>query len=316
MRSALSGGVAIAVLLVVTVAHGQDARDWLERMSRAVEDLNYHGTFVHVVGDSTETLRIIHRNEGGEVGERIMSLDGVGREIVRQQNRVQCVLPDRKVVLVEDTRDASPLVSSLPNYSEQLEANYKFKVYSEARVLDRRTQVIGITPRDPYRYGYLLWLDHETGMPLKTQLWGDRKTKLEEILFTSIEFPESIPSSAIVPDTDGYTIIESLPEPAEIAQGIPWRFTELPQGFQREAVTSRRMAGSQYPVEHIVFSDGLATVSVFIEDPKTEANVAEGFSTVGSTNAYSLTLAGRKVTVVGEVPRRTVERIAASLSPE
>jgi sigma-E factor negative regulatory protein RseB len=101
--------------------------------------------------------------------------------------------------------------------------------------------------------------------------------------------------------------------PTELAAGIPWRVGQLPAGFELMASTLKPIAGSEYPVEHMVFSDGLATVSVFIEDPKTEADVAEGFSAVGSTNTFSLTFNGRKVTAVGEVPRRTVETIATSL---
>ena len=310
--------VGLSLLCMMTAAQGQDARVWLDRMNAALEQLNYDGTFVHVHGGNTETLRIIHRNVDGVVAERIVSLDGVGREIIREADNIRCILPDRKVVLLEERREINPLVSALPSYSQKLEAHYRFKVYSTDRVANRQTQVVGIMPRDEYRYGYVLWLDWETAMPLKSRLWGENKEIVEEIHFTRIEFPDSIPDAALQATivTDGFTLFSSPKFSDEIANGIPWRVAQLPDGFHLTATTHNPMAGSKYPVEHMVFSDGLATVSVFIEDPKTEAEVTEGYSSVGSTNAFSLTVAGRKVTAVGEVPRRTVESIATSLQSE
>lgn len=316
-RAFKPGIIAPALVCLLSAAHAQEARVWLERMNRAVEDLSYQGTFVHVLDGKAETLHVIHRNQDGEIAERLFSMDGAGREIIRRQDSVQCILPDRKVVLLEETKDASPLVSALPNYSEQLEANYRFKLYSTARVLNRETQVIGITPKDDLRYGYVLWLDSETYMPLKSKLLGDDFEVVEQILFTAIEFPESIPVEALDPtiDTGGFKLF-TPPRLMQIVEGIPWLVTELPPGFQLTVASNRPIAGSPYPVGHLVFSDGLASVSVFIEDPKTDAQVSEGFSRMGSTNAFSLVLGDRMVTAVGEVPRRTVRQIATSVQAQ
>jgi sigma-E factor negative regulatory protein RseB len=90
----------------------------------------------------------------------------------------------------------------------------------------------------------------------------------------------------------------------------------LPGGFKLSVATQSQMAGSDTPVEHLVYSDGLATVSVFIEARETKADLGEGFSNFGSTNAFSLTLRGRKVTAMGEVPPQTVRTIATSLVDE
>jgi sigma-E factor negative regulatory protein RseB len=315
IQAATRCGAAVGLICVLSGAHAQDARAWLDRMNEAIEALNYRGTFVHVHDGNAETMHVVHRSLDGVVSERLVSLDGVGREIIRREQNIQCILPDRKVVLLEERRDASPLVSALPNYSEHLETHYQFKIYSTDRVANRQTQVIGISPRDEFRYGYVLWLDQDTAMPLKSRLWGENKVVVEEILFTSIEFPDEISDSELqaATATEGYTMFRSPQPPTELAAGIPWHVGQLPAGFELMASTLKPIAGSEYPVEHMVFSDGLATVSVFIEDPKTEADVTEGFSAVGSTNTFSLTFNGRKVTAVGEVPRRTVETIATSL---
>ena len=304
---------ALGLMAFQTLA--QDAHTWLDRMTRAVEDLSYQGTFVHLLGGEAETLQIVHLNDDGRVSERIVSMDGVGREIIRHQDEVQCILPDRQIVLMDERRDVSPLVSALPNYSEELQQHYDFSLLSMARVVERETQIVAIQPRDEFRYGYILWLDTETAMPLKSQLRDDQGRTVEQILFTRIQFSDEIPLSAVEPtiDSDGFSVIRAL-EATETEEALQWRASSLPGGFKLSVATQKPMAGSEYPVEHLVYSDGLATVSVFIENPNSDPEVAAGFSRVGSSNAFSLSLNGRQVTAIGEVPMRTVETIATSLT--
>jgi sigma-E factor negative regulatory protein RseB len=309
--------LALLSLVVAVDASAQEARAWLDKMNRAVDDLNYRGTFVHVLEGTAETLHIIHRNENGKSSERIVSLDGVGREIIRQDEQVQCILPDRRIVLLEERKELSPLVSALPSYSAEIEPHYALTLHSNARVANRQTQVLEIKPLDEFRYGYMLWLDQETAMPLKSQLIDDKGSIVEQILFTEIEMPSSIPPEALEAtiDTTGFTMLRP-PESTPLTEDIPWRAATLPGGFKLSVATQSPIAGSEYPVEHLVYSDGLATVSVFIENPNTKTEVGEGFTNVGSTNAFSLTLRGRKVTAMGEVPRQTVRTIATSLVAE
>lgn len=319
MRLPRSIPASSSLLLAFVAGHApaQEARDWLERMNRAVSELNYRGTFVHVLDGNAEMLHIVHRHADGQSGERILSLDGAGREIVRQGDRVQGILPDQRVVLFETRSDVSPLVSALPNTTAELEPHYEITLGGTARVADRAVQVLEIKPRDEFRYGYMLWLDHETAMPLQSQLVDEQGRVVEQILFTEIEVPADIPASALEAtiDTTGFTMLRA-PESTPLAAEIPWRAAAVPGGFKLSVATQSPIAGSDTPVEHLVYSDGLATVSVFIEDPQTKADVRDGFSNVGSTNAFSLTVRGRKVTAMGEVPRQTVRTIASSLVAE
>ena len=316
-RSLLVHPFVLVAFALTVDASAQEARSWLDKMNRAVEELNYQGTFVHVLEGTAETLRIIHRSEGGRSSERIESLDGVGREIIRQDNQVQCILPDRRVVLLEEPKELSPLVSALPSFTDEIEPHYAVHLRSTARVANRSAQILEIKPRDAFRYGYMLWLDQETAMPLKSQLIDDQGAIVEQILFTDIDLHSEIPPEAIAAtiDTKGFTTLRP-PESSPLAAEIPWRAGKVPGGFKLSVATQSQIAGSEYPVEHLVYSDGLATVSVFIEDPHTKSDVSEGFSKMGSTNAFSLTLRGRKVTAVGEVPRQTVRTIASSLVAE
>ena len=140
--------------------------------------------------------------------------------------------------------------------------------------------MLEIKPRDEFRYGYMLWLDQETAMPLQSQLIDDQGEVVEQILFTDIEFPDRLPAEALEAtiDTTGFTMLRA-PESSPLAAGIPWRAAAVPGGFKLSVATQSPIAGSDTPVEHLVYSDGLATVSVFIEDPDTKAEVSEGFST-------------------------------------
>ncbi len=313
----LPGMGILALAVGPLVALAQTPQDWLARMSEAVELLNYEGTFIHMHDGSVESLYIIHRNDAGKISERIVSMDGAGREIIRHEDEVTCILPDQRSVLIEQRKDASPLLSALPNYSDRLERHYVVALFRRGRVAGRMTQIVSIKPRDSFRYGYRLWLDEATAMPLKSQLKNDRNEIVEQILFTSIAMPETIPQSAIEPtiDTQGFTWYRP---PASAQSQDPavaaWRAAQVPSGFELSAATVRVMAGSEYPVEHLVYSDGLAAVSVFIEDPKTRTEPMTGFARMGSANAFSVRLSGRQVTAVGEVPRRTVESIATSLT--
>lgn len=304
--------LSLVLLLVGGSAAAQEAHDWLDRMSRSVEELNYQGTFVHILGGTANQLYIVHRNVDGQSGERILSM--TGREIVRRGDLVQSILPDQRVVLFETRKSVSPLVSALPSNRAELELHYEITLGGRARVADRATQVLEIKPLDEFRYGYKLWLDRETALPLQSQLVDGRGGVVEQIMFTEIEVPADIPPDALEPtiETTGFAALRSAELPA-LAAEISWRANQVPGGFRLSIATQSPMAGSDAPVDHLVYSDGIATVSVFIESALTQSDVAEGFSNVGSTNAYTIVLSGRKVTAMGEVPPQTVRTIATSL---
>lgn len=303
--------------LVSTEAWGQDedAAAWIARMNTAVEQLDYRGRYVHQQGETIETLYIVHRYDDGRVSERLLSLDGAGREIVRDGDVVRCILPDRETVLLENS-NASPL-AVLPSYSEAVRTHYEVTLHETDRIADRRTQIVSIMPRDEMRYGYRLWLDEETALPLRSELIDEGGRTVEQLLFTGIELDVPISPSELEPtiNDEGFSLVSDRPRPSSAASSDLMSLVadDLPSGFELSAASTSTMAGSRYPVDHLVYTDGLATVSVFVEDPKSSPEIADGHSRLGTANAFSTSLQGRRVTAVGEVPRRTVETIATSL---
>jgi sigma-E factor negative regulatory protein RseB len=306
--------LSIAAPAVVAQEAPADVRSWLDRMNVAIEQLNYRGRFVHVIEGNAEELRIVHRFADGVVGERISSGTGDGSEILTTGDGVRSVFPSKKLVVEESERSTIPVASSL-SYTDELEHYYQITSFARGSVADRETQVVSIRPRDEYRYGYLLFLDQETALPLKIQVRDEQGQVIESILFTEISVLDSIPEYAVASSisAEGFTVKRPVDAGFESTDPELWAATRLPSGFRLSLARQSLMAGSRYPVQHLVYTDGLATVSVFIAHPDSDPDMPEGFSRLGSTNAFTLTVDGRLATAIGEVPGRTVQRIATSL---
>jgi len=296
-------------------AEARDVKTWLDRMNTAVEELNYVGTFVHVVGNDAETLNIAHRFADGESREKISSHEGSGREVLRTPEIVLSVFPEKELVVLEEPEGSTNAVAASLTYTEELENYYDMRTVTKGSVAERETQVVSITPRDEFRYGYLLYLDRETALPLRSEVRDEEGRVVELMLFTEIRVVDSMPQADVEPsvDIDRFDWRRPVQPEPEAPSTEMWGATRLPNGFHLSLTRQSMLSGSKYPVQHLVYTDGLATVSVFIAHPLSDADMPEGFSRYGSTNAYSLKIDGRLATAMGEVPRRTVQRIAMSL---
>jgi sigma-E factor negative regulatory protein RseB len=306
----------------------EDPGQWLEKMNQALANRNYDGTFFHVSGGRVETMRIVHRVRAGRVMERLQSLDGPGREFVRNNDELTCYLPDQHTVLVEPRQDRGPFLGSLPQFGADTSEYYRIEALPDARILGRTAHVIAVNPKDQYRFGYRLWLDKKTAMPLKTQLCDSHGEVLEQILFARLDMPENIADSELAPTvkTDGMRWVRQGPAHEIVSSSLSgFRVSELPPGFKLTVEGAQTIGDAVAPASHLVYSDGLATVSVFIEAqppvaapadpaPATPSDApVQGLARVGSGYAFSTVVQGHQVTAVGEVPALTVEFIAHSV---
>ena len=304
---------AFSMLLGAGIALGAEPTEWLERMNKALTTRNYVGVFTHVRGTRAETLRIIHRVRGRDVSERLLSLDGSGRELVREGDELTCYFPDKKTVLVERRAPDGPLLGALPAINDGSELVYEIRGGDRERLLGRKTRVVALHPRDEFRYGYRLWIDEETSMPLKTQLCDKSGAVIEQILFSSIDLPERIPDSMFKPlvDASNYRWLRAERQ-ISVSNASPalWEAMRLPPGFRMTTRSQQAMPGSKEPVAHLVFTDGVASVSVFVEPRKPDSKGTEGPTQVGSSSAFSTVVDDHQVTAIGEVPPNTVQFIA------
>jgi sigma-E factor negative regulatory protein RseB len=327
---AVAGILALGISQVSRAA--DDPREWLEKMNKALATRNYDGTFFHLSEGRVETMRIVHRVRAGRVTERLLSLDGSGREFVRNNDELTCYLPDQHTVLVEPRQDRGPFLGSLPQFGAEVNQFYQIEALANSRILGRAARVIAVTPKDQFRFGYRLWLDENTAMPLKTQLFDSRGQVIEQILFARLDMPDTIADSDLTPavHTEGMRWIRQGARDSASPALSAYRASELPPGFRLTVSGAQTLGGATVPATHLVYSDGLATVSVFVEaqpgeggDPKA-ANTSDkpaappeppmqGLARVGSGFAYSTVVQGHQVTAVGEVPAQTVEFIAHSV---
>jgi sigma-E factor negative regulatory protein RseB len=320
-----AAGAAVSALAAAQASSDQNgpaaaATTWLERMNRALTTRNYDGTFSHWHGGNLEMLRIIHRVQDGEVAERLVSLDGSGREFIRRGGNLTCYLPDERTVLVEERPPQESLVG-FPAVNEQTASLYDIREVARMRLNRRDTHVITISPRDEYRYGYRLWIDDSTAMPLKSQLCDARGNVIEQIVFANLKLSAHIPDSAFKPEVsaEGFRWLRSetaaAPAPTPATE---WSALKLPPGFRMLLRRLQTLPGAPGRVDHLVFSDGLASVSVFVEvrPARPEQARLSQSATVGSSSAFSTVIDGHKITAVGEVPPATVRFIASQVKAE
>ncbi|MGH8284689.1 MAG: MucB/RseB C-terminal domain-containing protein [Steroidobacteraceae bacterium] len=320
IAKSLPVGWAALLLWVAGSAAAEEPAQWLERMNQALTQNNYEGEFQHWQrGGKVENLRIIHRVKDGEVTERLVSLDGSGREFIRTGTELTCYLPDRRIVLVERRAADGPFLGGLPSFDAAAAAFYDISEVKRTRINRRDTRVIAVNPKDEFRYGYKLWIDESTAMPIRTQLCDAKGRVIEQIVFSSLKLPSSIPDRAFRPDVsaEGFQWLRNEEGArASVATPTLWDTLRLPPGFRMTVRAAQTMPGSRDPVEHLVFTDGLASVSVFVEQrgKSVEGEALYGPARVGSSSTFSTVIDdGRKMTVVGEVPPQTVRFIANSV---
>ncbi len=302
--------------LGAAVALADQPREWLARADQAVATRNYRGIFVHEHAGESETLRVVHRADSGGVAERLVSMDGSGREFIRKGSQLYIYLPDRRTVLVEHNPAAGLWLRGLPSLDDAARSAYDIRELARARVSGRDARLISIAPLDALRYGYRVWIDEATALPLKTQLRDGDGTVLEQIVFTELSLPAHIADTELEPGIDAreFRWVQHGAGGNEGAgMAASWQAGALPRGFRMTA-SARRML-PRGPVEHLVFSDGLASVSVFIEHAQAQgpAPGADGAVRFGISSAYSTAVEGYRVTAVGEVPPDTVRTIALSI---
>jgi sigma-E factor negative regulatory protein RseB len=312
--------LVVALLAANSPVFAQEtARQWLDEMSSALQTLDYDGTFVYLHDGKLEAMRIIHRVDEGGQRERLFSLTGSAREVLRDDKAVTCIMPDNKSVMVGQSRPRQPF-PVVPKDLGSVTHHYRLEDAGDDRMAGYMTRVIAITPKDDLRYGYRFWIDQNTRMLLKSDLIGVDGRPIEQIMFTRLGVGADITAAELEPSLsgDGYSWYrqEDVRRDPTVEPGKPdWVVHRLPAGFELTHFQRKRMRQDSAAAEHMVFSDGLATVSVYVEKISSPGDSFSGLSTMGAVNAFGVQLKGHQVMVVGEVPPATVEMIARSVGP-
>ena len=295
----------------VVPAHADEAQDWLIRLGQAEQQQSFHGTFVYERNGSFSTHNIWHRVQNGQVRERLLQLDGSAQEVVRIDGHTQCVSGTLIAGL-----GGSPNAAARPLDPKKLKNWYELAVVGKSRVAGRDAVIVSLTPRDQHRYGFELHLDKQTGLPLKSLLLNDKGQLLERFQFTSLDTDNVPTDKDLLADADCKVITLDSDKASAVKTAQMWHSDWLPPGFELTSSTSHKDPQTKAQVTSLMYDDGLARVSVFLE-PLNGATVTDTRTQLGPTVAVSRRLTTPEgeimVTVVGEIPIGTAERIALSM---
>jgi sigma-E factor negative regulatory protein RseB len=292
-----------------------DALQWLARMQQAAQRLNYSGTYVYLqLGGQPQTSRITHVIDGAGERERLEVLDGASLVVVRRNDEVRSYLADSKTVVVEKRSGKAGFPALLTDPPGVIMEQYEARKGDVQRVAGVDCQSLILESRDRMRYSHRLWADINSGLLLKVQALNDKGDVVEQVAFTQLEIggPAERYSSRVLKRDGGrdWKVVTPPVSQARFADA-GWRIDSPMPGF-RKVLELRRGIGS-IEVGQVVFSDGLAAVSVFLEPLRSANRVPEGLSSQGPVNVYRRIVADHVVTVLGEAPAACVTRIAQAI---
>jgi sigma-E factor negative regulatory protein RseB len=309
-----------AVAPAAPAASEREAQDLLKKAQAAAQRLAYSGTFVYQQGNQVRTSRITHVLDGRNELEKLEVLDGRPREYIRVNDEITCYVPESKTLLLEKqvTQDVFPAI--LGGKTEDLAEHYIVRRGRNARIAGYEAEAVHLAPRDKLRYGYTLWLERASSLPLRVQTLADNEV-IEQITFTQLELGRIDKSRArpSVTDTRGWHTENAVMQATDLSN---WTVRELPPGFRklreiRRVVNDTGLSEGQgraparRELSQLVYSDGMAAISVFIE-PGTQSR------TEGSVRQGALNIVGKRqgefwLTIVGEVPAQAIRQVANSI---
>ncbi len=294
-----------------------DISTWIGRMSSAAVQNCYMGTFVHESGGHMESLRIAHYTEGKEETEKVEFLDGPAREVIRNNEQVSVYFPAHKTIKLVHRKARKFFPALLTSAPDVYKENYRITLTNMERVAGHECQGMLFEPKDAFRYPRWFCAEQGSGLIIKTNLKNDRGALLEQMTFTQLTIGKpqvkrdhtkpSYPEAKQQWRTDT-SPLEDL-KPADSG----WVVANAPAGFRKAIEMQRNMPNKTQPIFHQVLSDGLASISIFIEPQNVQNKTVLGPSHQGAVNTYIHTVADHLITVMGEVPMPTVQQIAQSI---
>ena len=295
-----------------------DIKILITEMSKATSELNYDGIFVYRYDKKIDTMRIIHKkNQNGDIYERLISLTGNEREILRENDRVKYFFPESRIAIIEKAKLGQLISSYIPDSLHPISKYYTFNIAGQGRIAGLNTWIVNIKPIDRFRYGYQLWIDKQSKLLLKSKLKNFQGVTLEQLMFVKLKTFQDIDDALLKSpfNKQNFTWINNYTDKTN-SYDVPkkkWKPSWMPKGFLMSEYTIDSMPTSAMPVEHLIYTDGLATISIYIEKLAKQQPINTGTNNFGGVNTYSVSTDGYQITGVGEVPKTTVQLITNSV---
>ncbi len=293
------------------LAGNQPPSLWLKKISESTAKQSYQGTFIYRCDAQLVAMKIIHAANDRLGHEKLISLNGPAHEVIQDGQSITSSLFRGKRAInsgVDKTRFNS--------FDETLDSHYEIVEIGEDRIANRHTKVVEIRPKDQYRYGFLIWLDSITGIVLRSDMADETGQIIEQVMFIDVKMLADNVAEQLIGDGEHHAMDSSLSQDQSTVvseNDSQWQVSKIPSGFRLSERYLRGGNNSEFQQEQLVFSDGLASVSVFIEPFRKAEKPMLGQTRIGAVNVYGKLVENHQITIVGDVPRATVEFIAGSV---
>jgi len=306
----------LVLLAGITQVSANPAMEWIEKMSDSMRNLSYQGEFVYLHENQLESMSILHINNKYGERERLLSLNGEAREVIRDNKNLTCIWPGSRKVVVDNSRQKKYSPLFVPDDIAKIGEFYNMNLTDGDRVAGQESVIVHIKPKDQLRYGLKLWINSGNGLLLKSNLINEHGEVVEVVMFTNLkELNETDQMQMItMPELDdSFSLIQyhSGDASGNLDVDMTWRFSNLPDGFWQESAVKRKLADTEQFIQQMIYTDGLASLSVFIEKQTSQA--VQGETSMGAVNGFIRILNNYSVTAIGAVPALTVRKMAESV---
>ncbi len=287
-----------------TGATGDRSLALLEKMRTAIYTQNFQAQAQFLRDGSTASMHYRHGLQDGQRIEHMTTHQGSAHEVVRRGNKVTCLLPDSQRAVVDHRPSTQSFLVNLPEHLPSTQAFYHYQAKQGPVIAGHASWVVDIVPKDAYRYARTLWIDRDSYLPLKIDVYNEQKNLVEQVRLAEIKLsaePISFDLPAPEANTQVRHIHRNQPEPVDNARFI---LSESLPGYELVLFSRMRLPDSGHAAEHMLLSDGYSAISVYWEQ---DSDLSTGLNGSDSVNAYSKSLAdGSVLTAIGEVPAAAV----------
>lgn len=294
-------------------APAPDPSQIVARMHHSLASMSYRGTVAYLKEGRLDTLELVHSAGKSGVFERIVSLNGAMREVVRDGSKMLVFSPETRTVVEENEGGGRYFLLDFPSDVGGIDHRYHLKFQGTEKVLQREAWQLVIAPRDDLRFERRIWVDVASGLPLKYELVDEHHQLIEQMMFTHVEIQPVFQPADLKPLThaEGFRTLQGESEQLSL-HALNWSLKDVPAGFSIKSYSRVQRPPLNRPIEHILLSDGLSSVSVYI-DRVDERLMVSHVRKMGALNVFTRVVDGYQLTILGEVPAKTVELIANGL---
>ena len=284
----------------------------LEKSAKASQQLNYEGVFHSQSSSESNSTHVIHANIDNKEYCLLKMLDGAPNEVFCSGDMVYVTSQDG--LLIKKRKNQFLFPSVLPSDIKHLKKNYQLSFGEKKRVADRMAQHIELKAKDNLRFNYHIWIDEKNLLPLKLIVTNNKNQPIEQSTFTTIAFSEVIDKDIFEKNINLSKVYVSKNKFIEnYVSNKFWNLKDLPSGFKEVDLISRRVNGLNLLDYQIIFSDGLAYVSLFIRPITRGTEPKEGTVAIGPTNISARYQDGYQIMSVGMVPPETVNTFSGAI---